>query len=78
MLQIQQVDFLLVDLQLYLDNHPDCQAALDDFNALSQTSAELKDAYQCQYGALMNFGSDPAGDRWAWTDEPWPWERKRR
>ena len=78
LLQIQQVDFLLNDLQLYLDNHPDCSAALSDFNALSHTSSELKAAYQAQYGALMNFGADPAGSRWSWNDDPWPWDCKRR
>jgi spore coat protein JB len=78
MLRIQQTDFLLVDLQLYLDNHPDCAAALEDFNQLSAVSGELKSAYQAQYGPLMNYGADASGARWTWTDEPWPWERKGR
>lgn len=78
MLRIQQTDFMLVDLQLYLDNHPGCQAALEDFNRLACTSRELKEEYRRRWGALMNFGADEAGEAWTWTDDSWPWDCIRR
>lgn len=78
LLEIQQVDFLLVDLQLYLDNHPDCAAALKDFNSFSAISGELKERFHCHYGPIINFGYQDSEYPWQWIDEPWPWERARR
>ena len=58
MRQIQEVDFLLVDLQLYLDNFPDCHQARQDFDHWAHKSHELKAEYCKQYGPLMIFGRD--------------------
>lgn len=80
MLKIQQIGFLLVDLNLYLDTHPDCAQAIDDYNALVCTMQELREAYIRQHGPLMNFGTAPSSVPWQWVDDsmPWPWENKRR
>ena len=73
--QITQTDFMLVDLQEYLDNHPTCGAALEDFNELSQLSQDLKEEFQDNYGPIMNFGWQTSEFPWQWTDDPWPWEK---
>ena len=80
MLKIQQIGFVLVDLNLYLDTHPDCKMALDDFNRLSERFMQLQSAYEKQYGPLKNFGQSLSDSTWQWVDEsqPWPWENKRR
>lgn len=73
--EIMKYDFVLVDLQLYLDNHPDCTAALEDFNEFSQGSKELKKKYHELYGPLMNFGYMDSEIPWQWVDDLWPWEK---
>lgn len=74
MRQLQEVSFALVDLNLYLDNYPNNQQALADFNRLSQQYAELKNSYEAQYGPLTNFGYSCSQYPWQWIGEPWPWE----
>lgn len=73
--EILRVDFLLVDLQLYLDTHPDCGAALEEFNRLSLESQRLKDEFGQMHGPLMNFGYQTSELPWQWTEEPWPWQK---
>lgn len=73
--EIHRTDFMLVDLQLYLDNHPNCAAALEDFNQLSQNSRELKEQYHQMYGPIINFGWMDSEMPWQWVEDPWPWEK---
>ena len=75
MLELQQLSFSLVDLNLFLDTHPNDQEAIDDFNELFKQYWELKSNYELQFGPLNNFGHNPASCPWSWVDEPWPWEK---
>ncbi|MDI3538598.1 MAG: spore coat protein [Bacillota bacterium] len=72
--QIMALEFTAVDLNLYLDTHPDDQRALMDYNSTVQELAILKDQYQRRYGPLTNFGYAPSQYPWAWVNDPWPWE----
>ena len=75
-LQIQQIGFMLVDLNLYLDTHPMDKMALANYNMLSKQHHELMMSYNMKYGALMNFGHSQAGtDSFNWVSDPWPWQR---
>ena len=76
LMEIMKTDFILVDLQLYLDNHPNCSVALEDFNQFSQMSKELKMQYHHMYGPLLNFGYMDSEIPWQWVEDPWPWEKK--
>ncbi len=73
--EIHKTDFLINDLQLYLDNHPNCEAALEDFNRLSDLSMELKEEFHHLYGPIINNGYQTSELPWQWTDDPWPWQR---
>lgn len=75
MRQLQEISFSLVDINLFLDNNPNNQQALADFNMLSQKYQELKSMYEATYGPLANFGYSPSQYPWQWVCEPWPWER---
>ncbi len=74
MLELQQLGFVLVDLNLYLDNNPNDQEAINDYNCAFQAYWEKKNAYETQFGPLANFGYCPASYPWSWVNEPWPWE----
>lgn len=73
--RIQEVEFALVELQLYLDTHRDDQRALMEFNQYSKQLEVLKKQYELQYGPLLNFGFSPSQYPWRWLEGPWPWEQ---
>ena len=75
LLELQQLSFALVDLNLYLDTHPQCQKAIEDFNTLFQKYWESKSNYEAQHGPLTNFGFSPASYPSQWINNPWPWEK---
>ena len=72
--KIQELSFTLVELNLYLDTHPDCRQALELYNRYSDELAQLRAEYVAEYGPLMNFGTCPAGNSFSWVNSPWPWE----
>ncbi|RKD22471.1 spore coat protein JB [Caminicella sporogenes DSM 14501] len=72
--KIQEVEFAIVDLNLYLDTHPKNQRALADYNMLTNELFRLKKIYEMNYGPLTNFGYAPSHYPWQWIESPWPWE----
>jgi spore coat protein JB len=72
--EIQAVDFVLVELNLYLDTHPYDYQAIQQYNDYVRKSMELKHSFQTLYGPLMHFGHSYAGTPWNWDDTPWPWQ----
>jgi spore coat protein JB len=77
LIQIMRLEFAGVELNLFLDTHPDCQEALTQYNNIHQELMQCKESYEQSYGPLCNYGFSPNhGDCWKWTDSPWPWEIK--
>lgn len=75
MKKIQEVDFAIIDLNLFLDTHPECSEALELFTKLSATSKSLKSDYQSKYGPLYVTKAAPTVP-FDWVDpcRKWPWE----
>lgn len=73
MRQIQEVSFALVDTNLFLDSHPDCQLALDFFRDMQVKYAQLTADYELAYGPLTAFDTNTE-QGWSWVQGPWPWE----
>ena len=72
--QLQAVDFVLVELTLYLDTHPNDQDAINQFNHDVGERAKFKELYESKYGPLLQFGNSYSGSPWDWKDGPWPWQ----
>ncbi|HHT51244.1 MAG TPA: spore coat protein CotJB [Eubacteriaceae bacterium] len=72
--EIQAVGFVLIELNLYLDTHPNDERALREFNTYSQQLKRLRTQYEAQYGPLLNSGLSPSQFPWKWINEPWPWD----
>ncbi|MHA0857789.1 spore coat protein CotJB [Paenibacillus sp. CMAA1364] len=72
--QLQVVDFALVELNLYLDTHPDDLKIIQQYNQLSQERTRLANQFQEVYGPLMNFGHAYSQFPWQWSQSPWPWQ----
>lgn len=71
---IQEIEFALLELNLYLDTHRYDRRALMEFNYYSQHLMTLKYSFDMQYGPLLNFGFSPSPSGWKWIEGPWPWE----
>ena len=75
-LQLQQMGFMLVELNLYLDTHPTDRMALANYNMMHTQYHQMMMDYSTRFGALMNFGHSPAGtESFNWINGPWPWQR---
>ncbi|MCL6454409.1 MAG: spore coat protein CotJB [Alicyclobacillus sp.] len=72
--ELQAVDFVLVELTLYLDTHPDDQKAIAQFNQFQQRKANLMRQFEAAFGPLQEYGNSPTGQRWSWSEAPWPWQ----
>jgi spore coat protein JB len=72
--KLQKIDFVLVELTLYLDTHPNDLQAIQQYNQLAQTRRGIADAFQRQYGPLMSFGHSFTQFPWQWVQTPWPWQ----
>ena len=70
---VQEADFVLYDLNLFLDTHPTNQMALDLFRQFQQVFAEAAADYESQFGPLVADDADTT-QGWAWVQTPWPWE----
>ena len=73
---IRKLQFFAIDLNLYLDNFPNCKDAIDDYKLISSKLRKLMWDYEQSYGPLTNFGSAYIQNPDAWIDTPWPWENE--
>lgn len=72
--EIQQLEFVAVELTLFLDTHPKDQEPLNDYNMVTSHLNQLKAHYEKKYGPLAVFGFSPGEYPWCWIEGPWPWE----
>jgi spore coat protein JB len=70
--EIMAVDFSSLELNLYLDTHPNDQRALALHNEYVNTSKRLREVYEKKYDFIThkNISECP----WEWIKNPWPWE----
>ena len=73
--RISEVQFVCVELNLYLDTHPADVSARNDYYAYSKLLAELIGDYEREYGPLLGFGHSPTNVG-CWVCSEWPWESK--
>lgn len=72
--QLQTIDFVLVELTLYLDTHPNDFEAINQFNQYAKERKRIKKLFESQFGPLLQYGNSYSGYPWNWADSPWPWQ----
>lgn len=72
--ELQAVDFVLVELTLYLDTHPDDTQALTQFAQFQRRKMTLRQQFEHAFGSMIEYGSSANGSTWTWNDAPWPWQ----
>ena len=74
--ELQALEFVMLELGLYLDTHPDDTEAFSLFRQYTAMEKAARAAYESKYGPLM-LGNADAGDSYRWLDGPWPWNYER-
>ena len=70
--EIQALEFVAIELNLYLDTHPGDRAALRDFYTIRDKLFAAIECYEKTYGPLRVFGDAPSQYPWPWIEDPWP------
>jgi len=71
--EIMQYDFVLTELNLYLDTHPDECRAISMFYEIQEKAECLKRDYTRLFGPITPSVRSNT-DTWEWSKGPWPWE----
>ncbi len=71
--KLTMLDFMCIDLNLYLDTHPTDQDALENFNTVATQASQLREFYEKEFGPLLP-SRPTCSDEWRWIDNPWPWD----
>lgn len=72
--QIQQLNFAMIELGLYLNNQPECRNALELYDKVREDYLCTRKEYEERFGPLTYDGVNTMGDGWSWINDPWPWE----
>ena len=72
--QLTALDFMAVDLGLYLNTHPEDREALMHYNSIISAAHNTRETFEEYYGPLCSFRSASSPHAWGWIDCPWPWE----
>ena len=71
--EIMETDFVLKELNLFLDTHPCHKAVLAKFQKYEEKAAALKFEYEKLFCPLTPSVNNNL-EVWEWNDGPWPWE----
>lgn len=71
--ELMAIDFVLQELQLYLDTHKDDMDAFSTYKGFLKLSGEAHRRYVELYGPVTRADMENC-PRFSWLDSPWPWE----
>ena len=75
LIYIDAYSFALIDLNLYLDIHPNDKNAISTYNMYLANLEEYMQTYQNKYGPIVNTSKTLNSFPWEWIKHPWPWEK---
>ena len=70
------MSFVLTELGLYLDTHPQDKEAFDLFREYAKLAKEGRRRYEAMYGPLTQQAAANQ-DQYTWLNDPWPWEYRQ-
>ena len=72
--QLMQYKFALIDLDLYLDTHPNDSNTIALYNQYLIIEKQISEKYESMYGPLTLDSNYLVKNNWTWKNSPWPWE----
>ena len=70
---INQASFMLDDITLYLNTHPDCRDGMKAYEHYKEIRKEAIEDYTRMYGPISRYDVNE-DNYWDWVNKPWPWE----
>ena len=70
--RLRELEFALLETNLYLDTHPNSRKALDYYKNVKAARDIMYEDYVKNNGPM--FAADVRQDNWSWVDMPWPWQ----
>lgn len=70
--EVMALDFMAIELNLYLNTHPYDGRALMIFANTVQRGKMMRENFERMYGPLTASSSNSYP--WPWIESPWPWE----
>ena len=71
--KIHECEFMMIDLGLYLDTHPDDTEAIEYYSQMRDEFLKMMDYYAENFGPLNYFNIE-SKNYWTWVSTPMPWE----
>ena len=69
---LMELDFIAVDLGLFLNTHPDDSDAIAAYNQVITAADTVRMKYEETFGPLCSFRSYAANTQaWQWMENPW-------
>ena len=72
--ELQALEFMLLELGLYLDTHQDDSEAFQLFQKYTALEAEARKKYEAAHGPLTQAAAADAQQWSAWLEGDWPWQ----
>lgn len=72
MAELQALEFVILELALYLDTHQEDQEAFELFRKYAALEQEGRARYEAMYGPLTHRAAAESGS-FTWLKDPWPW-----
>ena len=72
---ISVIDFVVVEMTMYLDTHPYEREAIAYLNHYVKMKNELEKEYSCQFEPMsVAYAPESDDNKWLWSLAPMPWE----
>ncbi len=72
---IDIMDFVIVEMNEYLDTHPTDQDAIEYIRHYIRMKNQSMREYAMKFGPLSISDADAGNqNEWKWAVQPWPWE----
>ncbi|MBD8006395.1 spore coat protein CotJB [Bacillus norwichensis] len=72
--ELQVMDFVIVELALYLNTHPGDMDAIRQYNEYIKNRKAFLIPFEQEFGPITSFGYSYSKYPWEWKESPWPWQ----
>lgn len=74
--KLQELEFAAVDLNLYLDTHPEDEEAIEKLSGYNDEIEKMRAEYEEKETILFSHHVRTKEDLAKWINDPWPWEKQ--
>lgn len=74
--KLQELEFAALDLNLYLDTHPEDEKAIKKLSGYNDEIKKMVAEYEKKETMLYSNHIKSKKDLDKWINDPWPWEKQ--